>query len=67
MLDAVPLPGNVLVYPTAPESSLKYDISTIGNKVIVHVKQVTNDTDLPNDTPGDGAIALDPTGAIYIY
>jgi Spy/CpxP family protein refolding chaperone len=60
-LNDMPLPENVLIYPAVSSASLKYDVTTWGNTAIVRVRPVGS------DTPGDGSIIINQTGAIYVY
>ncbi|MBD2681320.1 MULTISPECIES: Spy/CpxP family protein refolding chaperone [Nostoc] len=57
----ISLPSNVLIYPSHQEASLKYNVSKIGNTTIVKVRQIAS------DTPGDGSLAINRTGAVYVY
>ncbi|XGV96597.1 MAG: hypothetical protein ACAF41_28180 [Leptolyngbya sp. BL-A-14] len=60
-LNDISLPANVLIYSPVPGTSLEYDVKTLANTAIVEVQQVNG------DTPGDGSVAINRTGAIYIY
>ncbi|MBD2451945.1 hypothetical protein H6G76_33460 [Nostoc sp. FACHB-152] len=60
-MNYISAPSNVLIYPSQQEASLKYNVSKIGNTTIVKVHQVAS------DTPGDGSLAINRTGAIYVY
>ncbi|BAZ49322.1 hypothetical protein NIES4103_19340 [Nostoc sp. NIES-4103] len=57
----ISLPTDVLIYPSQQEASLRYHVTKVGNTTIVKVRQ------LASDTPGDGSLAINRTGAIYIY
>jgi serine/threonine-protein kinase len=61
VMNSVSLPADVLIYPSVPESGLKYDVTAIDNIVFVKVRQVAS------DAPGDGSLVINRTGAIYIY
>ncbi|BAY28043.1 hypothetical protein NIES2100_78720 [Calothrix sp. NIES-2100] len=54
-------PTDVLIYPSRQEASLKYDVTKAGNTTIVKVRQIAS------DTPGDGSIAINRNGAVYVY
>ncbi|MBW4540425.1 MAG: hypothetical protein KME43_14960 [Myxacorys chilensis ATA2-1-KO14] len=60
MLSTNTLPANFLVYPTAPQVSLKYKLSAVGNLITVAVEQTNS------DTPGNQSIWIDQTGGVYI-
>ncbi|MBD2503320.1 Spy/CpxP family protein refolding chaperone [Anabaena azotica] len=60
-MNYVALPSNVLIYPSRQEASLKYNVSKIGNTTIVQVRQIAG------ETPGDGSLTINRTGAVYVY
>jgi hypothetical protein len=57
--DATPI--NVFVYPTGPQATLQFATSVVNNVVTVQVTQI------PGDTPGDGAININPLGEVDVY
>ncbi|MBD2526891.1 hypothetical protein [Nostoc sp. FACHB-133] len=57
----ISVPTDVLIYPSQQEASLKYKVNKVGNTTIVKVRQVAS------DTPGDGSLAINRTGAVYVY
>ncbi|MBE9227243.1 hypothetical protein IQ264_17595 [Phormidium sp. LEGE 05292] len=59
IFDSTPI--NVFVYPAEGSASLKYKTTTEGNTVNIQVTQVGG------VTPGDGAINIRPSGAIYVF
>ncbi|MGH2412888.1 MAG: hypothetical protein ACRDEA_04165 [Microcystaceae cyanobacterium] len=54
-------PINVFVYPAGQAISLKYNTSVQGNTVTVQVTQVGG------DTPGDGSVNINRSGAVYVF
>lgn len=61
-LNDISIPENVvLIYSPVLSTSLKYDVKTLANTAIVKVQQINS------DAPGDGSVAINQTGAIYIY
>ncbi|BCL33923.1 Spy/CpxP family protein refolding chaperone [Nostoc sp. MS1] len=60
-MNYISLPSNVLIYPSQQEASVKYDVSKIGNTTVVKVRQVAG------ETPGDGSLTINRTGAVYVY
>ncbi|GFE71405.1 hypothetical protein [Chroococcus sp. FPU101] len=54
-------PINVFVYPDGQAISLKYDTSIQGNTVTVRVTQVGG------ETPGDGSVNINRSGAVYVF
>lgn len=54
-------PINVFVYPDGQAISLKYNTSIQGNTVTVQVTQVGG------ETPGDGSVNINRSGAVYVF
>ncbi|WP_341528464.1 Spy/CpxP family protein refolding chaperone [Nostoc sp. UHCC 0302] len=60
-INYVSLPADVLIYPYLQDTSLKYEVNTVGNTAFVTVLRITS------GTPEDGSLAINRTGAIYVY
>lgn len=60
-LNSVAVPTHILIYSPVANSSLQYTVSSVSNTIFVKVQQKAT------DIPGNSSLAVNQSGAVYVY